>query len=94
MHTTLELDGNVKLTLEGPSVSASILGVSGGVGPLGNFNLLDISGSLFQLYSNTFDETLTTTTTVDVQTFASPVTKKVTGQSGPVSLTKAVPTCW
>ncbi len=86
--TTLSLDGNIKLTLEGPSVSASILGVSAGIGPLGNFNLLDLSGTLFGLYSKSFYETLTTTGTVDVQTFATPVIKTVKGKSSAVLLTK------
>ena len=86
--TTLSLDGNIKLTLEGPSVSASILGASAGIGPLGNFNLLDLSGTLFNLYSKSFYETLTTTGIVDVQTFATPVIKTVKGKTSAVLLTK------
>ncbi len=88
VQTTLQLDGAIKLTLEGPSVSASIVGISGGVGPLGNFNLLDMSGDLFDLYSNTSTQTLTTTDTVDVQNFGTSVTQTIAGKSGAVNITK------
>jgi hypothetical protein len=88
VHTALYLDGNIKLTLEGPQASASILGVSAGIGPLGNFNLLDLSGTLFELYSDTFSDTLTAKTTVDVQYSDTTVSKTVKSQSGAVMLTK------
>ncbi len=84
VQTTLYLDGSIKFTLEGPSVSASALGFSGSVGPLGNFNLLDISGNLFELYSNSFTHVLTTTDVVDIQNFAASVTQTISGKSGAV----------
>jgi hypothetical protein len=86
VKTTLELDGDIKLTVEGPSVSASVLGISGGVGPLGNFNLLDISGELFQLYNKISYETITATTTVNVQYSDSVTTETISSASGAVKL--------
>jgi hypothetical protein len=88
IHTELDLDGSVTLALEGPQLSASVLGLGGSIGPVGNFNLFSLNGKLFQLYSNTFTETLTETTTVDVQNFAHAVTKTVSGKSGGVNITQ------
>jgi hypothetical protein len=88
--TTLELDGDINLTLNGPSVSGSIAGISKTIGPLGSFTLLNISGKLATLFSKTFIETtpLSVTDVVDVQNFANAVTQTISGQSGEVSLNK------
>ncbi len=88
VDTVLYLDGSIELTLEGPSISASALGFGGSVGPLGNYNLLDMSGNLFELYSSSFTQVLTTTDVVDIQNFATSVTETISGKSGGVMDTK------
>ncbi len=88
VDTTLYLDGAIEFTLEGPSISASALGFSGSVGPLGNFNLLDMSGELFQLYSNSFTQVITATDLVDIQNFGTSVTETISGKSAGVKDTK------
>ncbi|HXU99013.1 MAG TPA: hypothetical protein VG166_00765, partial [Caulobacteraceae bacterium] len=88
VDTELDLDGNVELTAEGPSVGASVLGVSKTIGPLGNFNLFNLSGKLAELYSHTSYETLTSTATVDLQNFSTAVNKTISAASGAVSITQ------
>ena len=94
VETVLYLDGAVKFTIEGPevygSVNVPVFGrlFSQTIGPFGNFNLLDESGQLFELYSNSFTQVLTTTEVVDIQNFGTSVTQTISGHSSGVKVTK------
>lgn len=62
----LDLDGNLSLSLDGPSASATAFGEGGSIGPLGSVSLLNLSGKIATLYEHSFGETLTSSSTTDI----------------------------
>jgi hypothetical protein len=82
IETSLGLDGTISLALDGPSVSATVLGVGGfNAGPFGQKTIFSESGQFAQIASSMSTDQLSGSSVVDVNYAATAVSQTITTPS-------------